>query len=189
MAPRRRIEGPVMDEVVLLALKHRHWSPTQIHREVNGDVPIGEPELVSLRTVQRVVTDVRARDESGDWTLEDGEPEDIPLVLPVVRILAEQRSGRPSKNEARWIARIRRAYPNLDDLELVAAFAVYASRGEPLLSTVEQILMYTPWEDDAKALGDAYARRLIGFNVLFTFGYEAAATEGELRLRRKGANR
>jgi hypothetical protein len=184
MAPRRRIEGPVMDEVIQLALRHRHYSPTQIHRMVNEG---SDPELVSLRTVQRVISDVRARDESGDWDLGTGEPEDIPLVLPVVRLLAEQRLGRPSKNEARWTVRIRRAYPEISDLELIAQCAAYGARGEPFVGMVEQLLMYAPWRDEGIALGEAVARGDVPFNVAFSFGFENASANASSRASQKGA--
>ena len=50
---------------------------------------------------------------------------------------------------------------------------MYAARGEPFLGMVEQVLTYAPWLDGALALGDAYALRLVSFNVMFSFGYEA----------------
>ena len=57
MAPRRRIDGPVMDKTKDMAIQNEHWTPSQIHRAVNEGA---DPERVSLRTVQRLVAEVRA---------------------------------------------------------------------------------------------------------------------------------
>ena len=60
----------------------------------------------------------------------------------------------------------------MDDLELIAQCAAYGARGEPFRGMVEQLLMYEPWRDDGKALGEAVARGDVPFNVSFSFGFE-----------------
>jgi hypothetical protein len=165
-----------MDQVELLALRNPHWTPTQIHREVNGD---RYPADVSLRTVQRVVTRIRGTDDSGPWSLGHGDAEDAALVLPVLRWTVEQGHPRPTQNVAAWVARIRRGFPDLE-VETAYELAVAAAAGGVPAQRAETYLAFTPWRDDGAALVDAYGRDLVTFDVVFMAGLSAeAAVERE----------
>src|SRR5947207_438706 len=121
MTPRMRrlVDGPVADHVRGLAIEHPDWTAVQIHREVTAKH--GEPS-VSLRTVQRFLREFKPPDPSERWSIADDDPEDGALVLSVVRMLIEESSSPwpswprwPTRAIARWIIRIQRAYPDLDD--------------------------------------------------------------------------
>lgn len=179
--PRRRIEGPIMDQVELLAIRNPHWTPTQIHREVNGD---SSPEMVSLRTVQRVVTEHRKADDSGPWSFADLDAEDAALVLPVLRWTVEQGHPRPSLNVAAWAARIRRATLEDDlNVESIYELALAAAAGGVAFARVETMLAFAPWRDGGEALARAYGRGLVGYDVVQWAGIESEATAEMRRAR------
>jgi hypothetical protein len=132
------------------------------------------PEETTLRDwiAKRWIT---IDENDGPWSMEMSPPEDARLVLEVVRLLIEdpapRRSRRPSREVARWIARIRRAYPDLDvDLYLVYRLAVVARRGD--VGDVETFLAFTPWRDDGAAIREAYRMGLVDDPFMFTFGLE-----------------
>lgn len=139
----------------------------------------------SLRTVERILGELPRQDGSAPWTLNDAQPTDLPLILEV---LAEA-SGRPSGREAHWIATIRRAFPDLADFALVGQLSMYAARGGHLLEMVEQVLTYTPWRDGGAAIGQAHEAGRVSYQVISTFGYEAAAANARLAARSKGGSR
>ena len=171
MSPRRRIPGPVMDEIRLLAFEHPDWTPTQVHREL-GD-------KVSLRTVQRYLADLPKASTADPWTVADADAEDLPLVLPVLRHLLEERGvKRVNRQVGEWIVKIRRAFPELTDKALIARLAGFAARGERTgdegeeFRKVQAILMYTPWKDGGRALVEAEEAGLVRADVM---GYVADA--------------
>jgi hypothetical protein len=151
MATKLRIDGAVADRLRTHAIEHPHWSPAEVHRTLVSEAN-GRP-VVSLRTVQRFLRDFNRPDESGRWALDDvTDPEDIPLVLGVMRPFVEDSAYPPpgsprwpTRAMADWIVRIRRAYPDLDDAGLVYYLAGLAVRGQTAL--VETYLTFTPWRD------------------------------------------
>lgn len=85
--------------------------------QLTGRVP-------SLRTVQRVASELRPPDTSDTWRLVEADPDEARLVLPVLGALIEAGSMTSITQEtARWIARIQRAAPGLAPLD-VARFAL-----------------------------------------------------------------
>lgn len=120
------------------------------------------------------------------WTNADSPPEDWPLVLDVIKALVLERDPyRPSRGEAGWIVRIRRAFPEFDDLILVLHLARLADRGGAHLETAERILAFTPWRDECKALAMAVNDGLLGFEVAFAAGCEAAVAKDSLAARKR----
>jgi hypothetical protein len=179
MTPRMRrlVDGPVADRVRGLAIEHPDWTAAQVHRDV-VEWAGGKP-VVSLRTVQRFLKDFTRPDDSGPWTIETGESEDWPLVLPIVRMLIELAGTphpvwprRPTNAVADWIGRIRRAYPDLEEPGTVYYLATLAARGHA--DRVETFLSFTPWRDDSAALLAAFDAGLLEASALV---YTAAALE------------
>jgi hypothetical protein len=173
MAPRRRIEGTVQDEARMLMAMHPDWSPVQVYRAVNrlhqievDDLQARTP-VISLRTIQRLFQ-AATSDDSGPWDLNEGAPEDIPLVLEVVRHLSDSgsKSPFPSKVQGRLIARLRRAYWDLP-VPLSRWLAVFGSDDSPAgIRRVEMYLAFAPWRDHEGALQKAVKRGLVADDVL-----------------------
>ena len=140
----RRVEdGRTADRVRALAIEHPDWSAGQVHRAATAD----DPDAVSLRTVQRFLRAFSDRDQSERWSIEDAEPEDIPLVLGVVRQIGGMRY--PTRAVASWIVRLLRAYPDLTERPIGIYFlAVAASRGDA--AKVQDWLTYTAWRDGGR---------------------------------------
>lgn len=134
--------------------------------------------------------------EDAPWSLENSTVDDASLILDVVRVLIEESassgfSRRPSKAVATWIARIRRAYPDLLDHHLTFYLAMTARRGEESLEKVETFLAFTPWRDDGAALARAIEGHVVSFDVAFTFGFEqqVATQQGRFNRERKEQGR
>jgi len=87
--------------------------------------------------------------------------------------------------------RIRRAYPDVEDLELVYALAALAKRGGDYLERVQLFLAYAPWRDDAAALIDAVLDNRLTWDVALLGGYEqqvAIAAEHRRRAEKGTSN-
>jgi hypothetical protein len=93
----------------------------------------------------------------------DSEPEDWPLVLDVVAEAIDTTDGRLrwlSAAEAGWVAKIRRAYPDLD-MDRAYGLARMASAAESglgfyHLEGVARYLAYRPWRDGAERYVNAF---------------------------------
>ena len=163
---RRIEEGRIADRVRALAIEHPDWSAGQVHRAATAD----DPGAVSLRTVQRYLQGFSDRDQSERWSIEDAEPEDIPLVLGVVRQIGGMRY--PTRAVASWIVRLLRAYPELTERPIGIYFlAVIATRGDT--AKVQDWLTYTPWRDGSRDYALAFrAGRTDTFHGFGGFDYE-----------------
>ena len=163
----RRVEdGRTADRVRALAIEHPDWSAGQVHRAATAD----DPGAVSLRTVQRFLRKFSDHDQSERWSIEDAEPEDIPLVLGVVRQIDGMRY--PTRAVASWIVRLLRAYPELTERPIGIYFlASTATRGDA--ARVQDWLTYTPWRDGSRDYALAFrAGRTDTFHGFGGFDYE-----------------
>jgi len=122
------------------------------------------------------------------WSISDAEaPEDIPLVLEVVRSQIEDPWPMPwpTKAVAKWIVRIRRAYPDMGDLVYVNYLARLARQGEE--TRVARFLAFGPWRDEGAALYEAVSRNLVPMDTLV--GNDHVVAYMEWRARRELAAR
>jgi hypothetical protein len=106
---------------------------------------------------------IAATDDDAAWTVEVGEPEDVAAVLSVVRWVGFDQW--PTQRRARWIARLRRAYPELGEADAYFlsghAARTYAQVGNPMLPVVNAWLVYRPWRDDGADLRAAVAAGML----------------------------
>jgi hypothetical protein len=146
---RPRIDGDIAYQIELLARTQR-WTAAQIHRHLKREQKY-QGRVPSEKSVQRAVRRWRKRDESGRWQLDDYEDGTARLVMPVVAALARHSGGKVtsvSRDEARWIARVREAAP---DMPLWPAFLVawaYQRRTAEGADTedLDLLLGFAPWE-------------------------------------------
>ena len=182
MAPRTRLNGPVADALRAVAVKHPDWTAGQIHRELVARY--GDADSPSLRTVQRYLRAFSRPDDSGPWSMADDlEPADSRAVLAVLRYVIEGPGPDwwPTRAMAAWIARIGRAYPELEpaDVHLLASLAVRGAAED-----VECYLAFTPWVDPAALFaavnrGAAPAGAIIGLHAEFADWALAARAQQE----------
>jgi hypothetical protein len=138
---------------------------TQLEQEFGGH------QAPSERTVNDWINRglIALVDEDGPWDLHDAEPEDVPHVLEVARFLtsfANEPDDRympkwPTRAVAREVVRIRRAYPDLDDVTDLYVLASMSRRGQQ--QVVAKYLAFTPWRnaESREALFDAVNRGLV----------------------------
>lgn len=160
MSPRvsRRIDADVQLEITELALQEEKWTPAQIYREVTRQEEF--KDRVSLRTVERLVKELRAPSEdSAPWTISDSGGEEAREVLDARRELirySERRVRRFTRGEARWVAKMRRVAPDLppDIAWLVAVvyrrfYSSVTDRGEDeIIEGLDHYLAFAPWRDE-----------------------------------------
>ena len=155
--PRRALLGEVQSLIRRTAIAEPEWSPAQVHRFVKSKTP-KEADWPSLRTVQREVAAIRIEPrQSDDWSPFTEPDSDVAaLAFPVLRVAAEESyEHRFTVDEARFVATIRQAFP--DVAPRVAYWAAwFANRTRPgVREDVELWLAYTPWRDGGEALAAA----------------------------------
>lgn len=116
---RRRVSGPV--HAFIESHVGLGWTPAQIHNELDhwlqtqGSGRLGDRP--SLRTVERIVNDLQLRDDSERWSVALADSgEDAALVAAVWAEVVKLRNDGTwglTLNEARLVARIRGAVPEL----------------------------------------------------------------------------
>ena len=147
---RRNIDVNVLAEIQKLSINDGA-SGAAIHRALDSDDRF-TGRVPSLRTVQDVFKQLTATDESGPWSLGEAvEKDEASLVLPVLaELLANATLGVStlSVNEARWIARVRRASPDVPPLaayHIARTYLAREARGEAA-SDVDAVLALRPWD-------------------------------------------
>ncbi len=169
MSPKRRIDGAVMDEIKTLAIERPDWSQVQIHREVGGE------SVVSLRTVQRLVTEARSRGGAYEpWAMTDSAPEDWPLVFELMRWMDHQRgkATRPDRQVAEWYIRLGRSFPDLVGEHTILAVRLAGNLRLGHTRAVEDCLVYTPWRDRGKALIEAHRLGFVTAQAVHISGFD-----------------
>lgn len=99
--------------------------PTEIFRELEALYPPKKwdkmfpgYDRLQLRTIQRICSDLKIKDSSAVWQLQNEEftPEQALCILKVLQCVIRRTGGRKrtfTNNEARWIARIGQTAPSL----------------------------------------------------------------------------
>jgi hypothetical protein len=145
-----RISGEYFAEIQRLAIED--WSPSQIHKcleKYQREAGIKDPPP-DVRTVQRIVRQVRASDPSGPWSPANGELSDVRAVLDVLAAVIEHTEGRTislTNGEALWVERLNRAAPGLPPLEAWRLARLYLARAARNDSTedLDVLLAFAPW--------------------------------------------
>ena len=113
------------------------------------------PDLPEPRTIRRRVAELVAAEGTEIWSVRDADPQDVALVLPVLAHLIESSEGRTTltKHRGEWIARIRRAAPDIPEWQALALSSEYlrafGPRGdEDLARAADVFLAYAPWRND-----------------------------------------
>ena len=146
---RRRISGEIQEHIEELGLKG--WSATQIQESLDNDPHIKEEDIPSLRTIQRVVAELKVEDNSGTWDWGESN-EDIRPVLDVLRNVVTMTEGRVNSftnREAKLVAKVREAAPNLYG-EVVYFIVLEILRRKSKGASVHDIegfLAFRPWEN------------------------------------------
>ena len=88
----------------------------------------------SLRTIESMAAELRGRDRSDTWTVGEADPDDVPLVLPVLAelVMAGQATS-VTRETGRWIAVLRRvapAMPTIDVLIFASRYQAAMARGD-----------------------------------------------------------
>jgi len=173
---------------------------------------LSQEDIPSAKTVSEWITKgwININERDAPWSIADGPAEDMALVLPIARSLLEipyPRTRWPRRALAEWIVRIRRAFPDFDDMQCIYQLAwtmeaaeLIAGRAETsgeldlatsLRNSTQVFLAFTPWRDEGAGLFDAIERQVIPIDVAHEFGWEDSylswrgqqglATQGEAR--------
>lgn len=113
-----RRRGSRTDPDVLAAIQERAsegWKAAAIQRDLDGSDEFAG-RVPTARTIQAIVQGTRSRTDEA-WSLIDSDPDDLRFALPAMRELFANSGGRIgaglSTGVVRWIARLRRADPEI----------------------------------------------------------------------------
>ena len=156
---RRRIDKRALKKIIETA-ETSDKTPAEIFEELQESFKNSGllKRVPSMKTVERIVSETRqlaGREEADPWGLGAiGEVHDIDesFVLSVIQEALKSGTskwaGLPTKDEARWIERIRRVAPDLDPLRNWALARDYAQRyrdpESPFLVSVPGISHHPP---------------------------------------------
>lgn len=176
IGPKKRRARRNTDSDVLAAIHERMLikgiAGAAIHRELEADDQF-RGRVPSLRTVQTIVRDYSTQDDSGSWGLADAQGDEASLVLPVLRSLLHEEDGRRhlSKDEAKWIVRVRRAAPELKPIGayLLARAYLLQEQQEEDTEELDRLLALRPWRPSDE--GSRVAERLVETGDLSQFAW------------------
>jgi hypothetical protein len=146
-------------------------SAVQIHRSITKLFGARAPQ--AEKTTQLIVRQLRRTDASRPWTVIDGDPTEIQVVLRVIAHLLRHdlHGGRTgvTRKEGVAIARVATAAPDLTDHWLWEVAMKYAQRESLSWPTagLDHMLACAPWRsDDAFASYVSIYRDRLGASVL-----------------------
>lgn len=157
MTTRRRIDPLIQQAIGDLVLSRdpqgRQFIPAQIHRKIVQlweDGEFGDLRAPSVKTVERIVKDLRPDDESGWWNLGDSKGDDAKLVFYACFgefLHSALVLGRITKAEAGWLVKILKAVPDLPREIVWRVSSLYRISVALNLDTadLDQYLTFAPW--------------------------------------------
>jgi hypothetical protein len=157
---RPRIDGEYQEKIEELALNN--WGPAQINRELQRIFP-DRPGLPTLRTIQRIVKQVRPRDTSGSWRWHDDEdPRPILDVLAVMVLRSEGRITSLTWAQVQWIRKVRKGAPDLPPETLFYCAEQYrAAEAERRdTSALDAFITLAPWRSKSARHWYDYAAKV-----------------------------
>jgi hypothetical protein len=162
MATRRGWDGPAHRRAYELALDG--WTAAEIDRELQRLVDAGtlpRDSVRGLRSIERLVGEVRPKDPSGRWRLSVAEGEDAPFLLATRVAVMEETGGRTrdiSIGAVAWLRVIHVVAPDLEPPTAYRLARLYLSRMEREQDTgdLDAWLAFGPWRSPAAAA--AYER-------------------------------
>jgi hypothetical protein len=174
--PKRRIDVDVLTTIHELAVLP-DASAGAIHKEVERRHGEG---AASLRTVHRVIAELRQSGTGGPWLIEDTDSQEEAKAILAVLAHVQEKTGRetegrytvwPSRDVARLIAGIWRAAPNLARWPTYMLALLYQSRRAHGASTtdLDYWLAFAPWRSPQhrerydKAADSGWIRRFSGW--------------------------
>lgn len=102
------------------------------------------------RTIDRIARQEGGRDPSAPWSLLRATPTEAALVPPVLAEIVSLSAGERTyltENEARWIALVRRAAPDLLPLQVFEVVYAYLGREQKGrdMRDLDAFLSFAPW--------------------------------------------
>jgi hypothetical protein len=144
---RPKVDGDILQEITSLAL--RGWAPGQVYAEL-AKAPAFRDRLPARRTVERHVAAVTPR-AAEPWVWCDDD--DAPVVLEALAEVIHRTDGRKvqfSRGEAAWVARVRRAVPDLPcyPAYLLARAYLLREEAEEQAADLDGFLAFAPWRSN-----------------------------------------
>lgn len=151
MAQRRRNQDADVQRAIYDRLL-KGYGPKQVWDELRRDPALG-PRVPSVRTIQYMAKEARpAPGEPWSVTDQSTADEELELVLDVVRELASSEGdpGWLTRDEARWIIRLRTADSHLPPLTSLALARLYIARAAESRTTydLDAVLALAPWRGE-----------------------------------------
>ena len=126
-------------------------SAAEIERKMQTeDQFVGKAALPSLRTIRRVVSEVRVEDSSGRWGITESEGGDARLILDVLAAVIMATDGKKcsfTTTEANWVLKLRKAAPDAHPYGVWLLAREYMRAQAKRLDTeaLDHYLAFKPW--------------------------------------------
>lgn len=117
-----------------------------------------ENDVPSIRTIQRVVRELKIEQEMSPWTLKDAVDEGARHLLDALKgviMLSDGRKSVLTREEAEWVLRLRRARPEMPPLlawMLARFYMLYEAKGTDTRA-LDAYLAFEPWGRDKDDFG------------------------------------
>jgi len=147
-------------------------SANQIYRLIGHHIKtgmFGETKTPHIRTIQRIVKDMKITDTSYRWSIKDYDGEDARLIFDVLAEVIDWSDGQKynfTKKEAEWVLRISKATGDLHAflVWILAKFYMYRElKGIKDTEELDMYIAFTPWRSmDALQQYNKFSRMDIG---------------------------
>lgn len=169
----RQVDVEIKDRIDELMLAH--FSAPAILRELDRLKTAGEltGQVPGLRTIQRLMAEIKKRDQSGPWSFGDSAELDSAPVLDALAAILVDSAGRiqsVTRREAELITRVARARPEIppdDQWRIARQYIARAEQGEEA-TDLDILLALAPWRSDearvrySKLASDGHIPRIPG---------------------------
>jgi hypothetical protein len=152
---RRDIKPKIESEIRRKALVEG-WTAADIHGFLNKEANDGawnENDVPSVRTIQRVVKDLKIQQDTSVWSpMGDVGEEDSRFILDVLRVAISVTEGRKCSftiGESEMLLKLKRAMPDASPFVvwiLLRLYMLYEANGDDTLP-LDTYLAYAPWRD------------------------------------------
>jgi hypothetical protein len=152
----------VYEQIVKLAYDvEKTWSGAQIHTKLEAELPKKlKGHLPDVRTIQRIVRELRPDDTSGIWSLAKEDAPDAYHILEVMQVLMGMSRGAKvniTNDDAQWILKIRRIAPDLDAGPVWTLVQLAKARPEGAdMADIHTYLAFKPWKGQGYLLQYEY---------------------------------
>jgi hypothetical protein len=146
-----------------------------------------------VRTIQRLVKEVRPPDPTDTWSVTNSDTDEAAAVLPVLAATVKQRAGAPiSCGEAIWIHRVSTLAPGLSSQGVWFLARAYFTRElrHQDAGDLDALLAFAPWrsQEHRERYTEAIQEELVPQAPLYVAAATWIGTRPQVRIKDEEGN-